>query len=108
LDLWRFVQFSVGLLAFWSARRLAKNSAFYYLAGVVIGICASLLVVIYLAAKLFPRRPMMYGVLIGGWTIGFYVLKQLADNLRLILLTYRDHVVWYLVVTGLISFLVRI
>nr|XP_016924245.1 nuclear envelope integral membrane protein 1 [Drosophila suzukii] len=106
LDLWRFVQFSVGLLAFWSARRLAKNSAFYYLAGVVVGICASLLVVIYLAAKLFPRRPMMYGVLIGGWTIGFYVLKQLADNLRLILLTYRDHVVWYLVVTGLISFLI--
>ncbi|XP_017065231.1 nuclear envelope integral membrane protein 1 [Drosophila eugracilis] len=106
LDLWRFVQFSLGFLTFWSARRLAKNSVFYYLAGVIIGICASLLVVIYLAAKLFPRRPMMYGVLIGGWTIGFYVLKQLADNLRLILLTYRDHVVWYLVVTGLISFLI--
>ncbi|XP_016991953.2 nuclear envelope integral membrane protein 1 [Drosophila rhopaloa] len=106
LDLWRFVQFSLGILTFWSARRLAKNSVFYYLAGVLIGICASLLVVIYLAAKLFPRRPMMYGVLIGGWTIGFYVLKQLADNMRLILLTYRDHVVWYLVVTGLISFLI--
>ncbi|XP_016992313.2 nuclear envelope integral membrane protein [Drosophila takahashii] len=106
LDLWRLAQLSLGFLIFWSARRLAKNSGFYYLAGIVVGICASLLVVIYLAAKLFPRRPMMYGVLIGGWTIGFYVLKQLADNLRLILLTYRDHVVWYLVVTGLISFLI--
>ncbi|KAH8355400.1 hypothetical protein KR084_002999 [Drosophila pseudotakahashii] len=106
LDLWRLAQFALGFVTFWSARRLAKNSAFYYLAGIVVGICASLLVVIYLAAKLFPRRPMMYGVLIGGWTIGFYVLKQLADNLRLILLTYRDHVVWYLVVTGLISFLI--
>ncbi|EDX01945.1 nuclear envelope integral membrane protein 1 [Drosophila yakuba] len=106
LDLWRLALFSAGMLTFWSARRLAKNSVFYYLAGIVIGICASLLVVIYLAAKLFPRRPIMYGVLIGGWTIGFYVLKQLADNLRLILLTYRDQLVWYLVVTGLISFLV--
>lgn len=80
---------------------------FYYLVGIVIGICASLLVVIYLAAKLFPRRTMMYGVLIGGWTIGFYLIKQLADNLRLILITYRDHVLGYLVITGLISFLVR-
>ncbi|EDV46395.1 nuclear envelope integral membrane protein 1 [Drosophila erecta] len=106
LDLWRLALFSVGMLIFWSARRLAKNALFYYLAGIAIGICASLLVVIYLAAKLFPRRPMMYGVLIGGWTIGFYVLKQLADNLRLILLTYRDYLVWYLMVTGLISFLV--
>ncbi|KAI8034201.1 hypothetical protein M5D96_013052 [Drosophila gunungcola] len=78
LDLWRFVQFSLGLLTFWSARRLAKNSVFYYLAGVLLGICASLLVVIYLAAKLFPRRPMMYGVLIGGWTIGFYICYRIG------------------------------
>eukprot|EP00099_Drosophila_melanogaster_P017215 NP_573142.1 uncharacterized protein Dmel_CG9723 [Drosophila melanogaster] len=106
LDLWRLAQFAVGILILFSARRLAKNSVFYYLVGIVIGICASLLVVIYLAAKLFPRRTMMYGVLIGGWTIGFYVIKQLADNLRLILITYRDHVLGYLVITGLISFLI--
>lgn len=108
LDVWRLLQLAAGILLFSISRRLAKNSVFYYLAGVIMGICASMLVVIYLSAKLIPRRPMMYGVLIGGWTIGFYVLKQLADNMRLILLTYRDYVVWYLVITGLISFLVGI
>ncbi|KAH8304173.1 hypothetical protein KR059_002895, partial [Drosophila kikkawai] len=106
LDLWRLLQLMAGLAIFWISRRLAKNSVFYYLAGVILGICASMLVLIYLAAKLVPRRPMMYGVLIGGWTLGFYVLKQLSDNLRLILLTYREYVVSYIIITGLISFLI--
>ncbi|XP_060663246.1 nuclear envelope integral membrane protein [Drosophila nasuta] len=105
LDLWRLLQFGVGILIFWSAARLAKNSVFYYLAGIVLGICASLLVLIAIASKLVPRRPMMYGVLIGGWTIGLFVLKQLADNIRVILLTYREYVMWYLAITGLASFL---
>ncbi|KAH8364882.1 hypothetical protein KR200_000213, partial [Drosophila serrata] len=106
LDPWHLMHLSAGLLLFWISRRLAKNSVFYYLAGVILGICASMLVVIYLAARVIPRRPMMYGVLIGGWTLGFYVLKQVVDNMRLILLTYREYVVWYLIVTGLISFLI--
>ncbi|XP_033243429.1 nuclear envelope integral membrane protein 1-like [Drosophila miranda] len=105
-DVWRFLQFGLGVLVFCSSRTLAKNSIFYYLAGIVLGICCSLLLIISLTSKLFPRRPVMYGVLIGGWTIGLYILMQLADNLRLILLTYRDYVVWYLIITGLISFLV--
>ncbi|KAL7745302.1 hypothetical protein ACLKA6_015327 [Drosophila palustris] len=105
-DLWRFVQLGLGILIFWSAGQLAKNSIFYYLAGIVLGICASLLVIIAIISKLFPRRPMMYGVLIGGWTIGLFILKQLSDNMRLILITYREYVVWYLAITGLVSFLV--
>nr|CBE67023.1 CG9723-PA [Drosophila ananassae] len=106
VDLMRLLQLSAGILIFWSSRRLAKNAVFYYLAGGSMGIFASILIIIFLASKLFPRRPMMYGVLIGGWTIGFYVIKQLVDNMRVILLTYRDYVVWYLVITGLISFLI--
>ncbi|KAH8289290.1 hypothetical protein KR054_003418, partial [Drosophila jambulina] len=106
LDMWRLLQLSAGLLVFCISRRLAKNSVFYYLAGVILGICASLLVIIYLAAKVIPRRPTMYVALVGGWALVFYVLKQLMDNLRLILLTYREYVVWYMIVTGLMSFLI--
>ncbi|XP_064555638.1 nuclear envelope integral membrane protein isoform X1 [Drosophila montana] len=106
VDMWRLVQLALGMALFWSASRLAKNNVFYYLAGMVLGICASLLVIIAITAKLFPRRPMMYGVLIGGWTIGLYILKQLSDNIRVILVTYREYVLWYLAITGLVSFLV--
>lgn len=99
------LQFLAGIAVFWSAGHLAKNSVFFYLAGIVLGICASLLVIIALTSKLFPQRPMMYGMLIGGWTIGLYIIKQLIDNVQLILLTYRQYVIWYIGVTGLISFL---
>lgn len=102
---YRALQFIAGIAVFWSAGQLAKNSVFYYLAGIVLGICASLLVIIALTSKLFPQRPMMYGMLIGGWTVGLYIIKQLMDNVQLILLTYRQYVLWYIGVTGLISFL---
>lgn len=102
---YRLLQFLAGIAVFWSAGQLAKNSVFYYLAGIVLGICASLLVIIVLTSKLFPQRPMMYGMLIGGWTIGLYIIKQVMDNVQLILLTYRQYVLWYIGITGLISFL---
>lgn len=47
---------------------------------------------------------MMYGVLIGGWTIGLYVIQMLWDNLQLIVLTYRTYVFWYICITGIVSF----
>lgn len=47
----------------------------------------------------------MYGVVIGGWTVGFYVIKMLWNNLQMIMLTYRNYVCWYIVITGMISFL---
>ncbi|KAH8416418.1 hypothetical protein KR222_003195, partial [Zaprionus bogoriensis] len=100
-----FMLFLAGCVIIWSAGKLARNSVFYYLAGIVLGICASVLVIIALTSKLFPQRPLMYGMIIGGWTIALYVIKQLTDNVQLILLTYREYVLWYLAITGLISFL---
>ncbi|KAH8274679.1 hypothetical protein KR018_004626, partial [Drosophila ironensis] len=106
VDLWRLLQFLAGLLLVLQSRSLARNSLFYYLAGVVAGVVASVLIAIYLLSRLFPHRPIMYGVLIGGWTVGFFALRQLVGNLRHILHTYRQYVCWYIAVTGLVSFLV--
>ncbi|KAL1402970.1 hypothetical protein pipiens_019572 [Culex pipiens pipiens] len=53
-----------------------------------------------------PGMPMMYGVMLGGWTLGFYFALMLFDNLRLIFVTYQVYVFWYVLVTGFISFVV--
>lgn len=47
----------------------------------------------------------MYGVLGCGWTIMVYVLQLLWENLRTIFSSYKSYVMWYTIVTGIISFI---
>lgn len=49
---------------------------------------------------------MMYGMMIGGWTLAIYFTQMLLDNLQLILVTYQAYVFWYIVTTGFISFVI--
>ncbi|XP_055912469.1 nuclear envelope integral membrane protein [Eupeodes corollae] len=104
VDFWKIIQIVVGLFIFSFAAKLSENSVFYYITGVLIGICTSFMLLIYLAGKLIPKRPMMYGVMIGGWTIGIYVIQRLWENVQLILVTYQTYVFWYILITGAISF----
>lgn len=47
----------------------------------------------------------MYGALVGGWTVGVYILQMLWENIRVIMTTYQTYVTWYTVLTGFLSFL---
>lgn len=47
----------------------------------------------------------MYGVIGAGWTIVIYFLQILWDNLKTIMSTYQVYVVWYIAITGTISFI---
>ncbi|XP_065365332.1 nuclear envelope integral membrane protein-like [Calliphora vicina] len=104
IDYYRSIQLLSGILMFLFAGILSTNSLFYYITGILFGICSSFLFLIWLSGKLMPKRTMMYGVLIGGWTVGFYVLRMLWDNIQMIMLTYRNYVCWYIIITGIISF----
>lgn len=46
----------------------------------------------------------MYGALVGGWAVGFYLIQLIWDNVQLILIAYKTYVFWYIVSTGFISF----
>lgn len=128
IDFWKVTLLLIGIFVFWSAKRLSETPLFYYLTGILLGIFASFLVVVYFVSKLFPKvneddgvffqkkikifffrytltqRPMMYGVMVGGWTLGVYFAQILWDNLQMIFMTYQSYVFWYIVVTGFISF----
>ncbi|XP_073835400.1 nuclear envelope integral membrane protein [Musca autumnalis] len=104
VDFWRVLQLIIGCLVFHYAGKLSHNSLFYYITGVALGICSSFMLLIWLSSKLVPRRTMMYGVLIGGWTIGLYVIQMLWENLQVIIVTYRTYVFWYILITGVVSF----
>ncbi|XP_001647772.2 nuclear envelope integral membrane protein 1 [Aedes aegypti] len=106
IDFWRVIWLAVGVFVFLSSAKLSNNALFYYICGVFLGVFASFLVVVYMASKLFPRKPMMYGVMLGGWTLGIYFAQMLMDNLRLIFVTYQVYVFWYILTTGFISFVI--
>lgn len=106
IDYWRVLLLGAGVLLFISAPKLSNNPLFYYICGISFGICASFLILVYMMSKLLPKRPVMYGFVIGGWTVGIYFLQLIWENLRLIIIQYQTHVLSYVVFTGLVSFVV--
>lgn len=106
IDFWKVLYVIIGIFLFLSADKLSANTIFYYACGISFGICASFLILIYFVSKLFPRKPLMYGVLGCGWTVVIYFLQMLWENLRIILLNYKAYVIYYILSTGFISFII--
>ncbi|RZC32809.1 transmembrane protein 194A, partial [Asbolus verrucosus] len=106
IDYWKVLLLLIGISLFLSANKLSRNTLFYYLCGITLGICTSFLILIYFVSKLFPKKPVMYGVAACGWTVGIYILQLLWDNIRVILLNYKTYVLWYALITGVISFII--
>lgn len=52
------------------------------------------------------KKPMMYGMMLGGWTLGIYFAQMLWENMQMILITYQVYAFWYVLITGVISFIV--
>ncbi|XP_073983251.1 nuclear envelope integral membrane protein-like [Rhodnius prolixus] len=106
VDYWRILLCLWGFTVFLSAPSLSSNSLFYYLTGMSLGIFASVLIFVYFLSRLMPRKPVMYSFLAGGWTIGIYIVQMLWDNVRLIAVEYKSYVFYYILSTGIISFVV--
>lgn len=49
---------------------------------------------------------MMYGFVLGGWTVGVYLIQLLWENFRIITTTHRTYLLWYTFITGLLSFII--
>lgn len=55
IDFWKVILMLIGLLIFFAANQFSETPLFYYTTGILVGIFASLLVVVYFLAKLFPK-----------------------------------------------------
>ncbi len=106
IDFWRVALCTAGLAFIVLARKLSQNSLFFYFCGVMIGICASFLVLFYLMQKLIPKKSFLYGSTLFGCSLGIYFSQLIIENIQAILVTYQTAVFWYVVVTGVLSFIV--
>ncbi|KAI9589427.1 nuclear envelope integral membrane protein 2-like [Glossina fuscipes] len=105
VDYRRFLLLLGGILMYFFAGILTTNAIFYYIFGTIIGVFASILLIVWVCGKLLPKRTMMHGIIIGGWAVGFYLLRLLWDNIQMILSTYAQYFASYVAISGLISFL---
>ncbi|XP_028149433.2 nuclear envelope integral membrane protein 1 [Diabrotica virgifera virgifera] len=104
IDFWKIILLGIGLFVYLSAGTLSKNTFFHYVTGIAFGICASVLVLIYIISKVIPKKPFMYGVVGMGWTLVIYLWKLLWENIQVILTDYKFYVMWYILFSGFISF----
>ncbi|CAH2105866.1 unnamed protein product [Euphydryas editha] len=106
VDLWRVLMMVIGTALIFASRSLSGNPVFFYLCGIVIGVSASFMVLVYYITRFIPGRTLTYGLLIGGWTVGVYLVQQLWENIRSIMATYRAYLFWYTLIAGFVSFVV--
>ncbi|XP_026288668.1 nuclear envelope integral membrane protein [Frankliniella occidentalis] len=107
VDYWRVLQFVCGLLLFFSASRLSENYLFYYISCIALGMTASAFIVTYFISKLLPAKKFLVTpFLVGGSFVYIYIWRWIWENLRFILVEYRQYVLSYFGITGLISFVI--
>ncbi|XP_019849687.1 PREDICTED: nuclear envelope integral membrane protein 1-like [Amphimedon queenslandica] len=95
----------VALLLFYSAPKLTRNPKFYYSSGILIGILASILVLLYIFSKLVPKKNIIgISVLLGGYSFAAYfthwIYSQGIDFIR----DNWLYLLIYLITSGFISF----
>ncbi|XP_046739234.1 nuclear envelope integral membrane protein 1 isoform X1 [Diprion similis] len=106
IDFWKVTLLILGILVFLLAKKLSYDPIFYYICGITLGITTSLLVFIYLISRLLPKGKSMYLLAAGGWTVSIYLGQLLWENARMIVMQYREYVIWYIVISSLVSFIV--
>ncbi|KAJ7317655.1 hypothetical protein JRQ81_003817 [Phrynocephalus forsythii] len=96
----------LGLLLFFCSDLMSRSQAFFYSAGVSIGVLSSLLVVIYVMSRMVPKKSPIYLMLVGGWSFSVYLMQLVFRNLQEICRLYWEYLLGYLVIVGCISFAV--
>ncbi|KYN23281.1 PREDICTED: nuclear envelope integral membrane protein 1 isoform X2 [Trachymyrmex cornetzi] len=104
INVWRLTMMVTGIIVFWCAKILSRNSLFYYACGIILGVSLSIIILIYVAGKLIPRGKAMYVMFAASMSL--YIAKTLWENMQLIIMQYREWVMWYILVTSLISFVI--
>ncbi|KAF7994308.1 hypothetical protein HCN44_003398 [Aphidius gifuensis] len=106
LDLLKVSLALSGTIIFWASKKLSRNTLFYYATGITLGVTFSILILIWFASKFFGRGKTMYVIASIGWAFSSWVLNGLWQNAQFILQQYKEYVIWYLIVSSVISFII--
>ncbi|KAK4313038.1 hypothetical protein Pmani_015560 [Petrolisthes manimaculis] len=104
VDFWRVVTLVTAVIIFFTSVRLARNVFFHYTTGITFGVFCSLLILVYVVAKMLPKKSSAVAVMVGGWGLIVYMVQHLWQNFLVVVKEHHAVVIGYVVVVGLISF----
>ena len=84
-----------------------RNTHFYYSSGVLLGVVASILILLYIFSKFVPKKNIFgLGILLGGYTFTGYVFHLISSQGIAFVQDNLFFVACYIVISGMISFAV--
>lgn len=105
ISFWRILPLIVGLWLFYNARSLSSMLTFHYCGGIGVGVCLAGLGLVFLLARMVPRRGGFISVFIGGSTFLAWIGSRFYDQALEIIQSYPWLVSIYVFVTAIISFI---
>ncbi|XP_064486942.1 nuclear envelope integral membrane protein-like [Ornithodoros turicata] len=106
VNYWKLLQLVSAILLFYAVPSLCRNTAVFYSCGISVGVLASLLIIVFIASRFFPRKLGAYAVIGFGWSLSLYFFQILWANIYDVLSGYRSALTAYLAMSALISFAV--
>ncbi|CAB3239490.1 unnamed protein product [Arctia plantaginis] len=103
VDIWRVLLMASGIILISLSRALSRNTLFFYLCGIFVGVFASFMVLVYYISKPLPRKNLIYGILI---MIMIFDHNLIQENIHTVVMTYPTFTFWYILVVSFVSFLV--
>uniref|UniRef100_A0A8C4QS98 Nuclear envelope integral membrane protein 1 n=1 Tax=Eptatretus burgeri TaxID=7764 RepID=A0A8C4QS98_EPTBU len=104
-DLWLIGSLVLGLLLFFYADSLSRSASFFYTSGILLGVLASLLIIIFVLSRLLPaKRNVFFLVVASGWSMAVFMMQRVYRNLGMILSQHWQIVIGYLMTVGCICF----
>ncbi|XP_078390888.1 nuclear envelope integral membrane protein 1 isoform X2 [Cetorhinus maximus] len=98
--------FTFGLLLFFNAETLSRSQLFFYTTGMSFGVLASLIILIFVLARLLPKKSSLYLLVAGGWSVSLYLIQVTLRNLQFLLREYWQYVIGYVTISAFVSFAV--
>lgn len=105
-DIRLFLMFCSGLFVFWYANSLTRSAAFYYSAGVTLGMLA-MLILLLMILKRFISKHSTFGLLMtAGCAFSLYIISYIKENMNWLWHENKNYIMGYFLLTGIISFAV--
>nr|XP_003217477.2 PREDICTED: nuclear envelope integral membrane protein 2 isoform X1 [Anolis carolinensis] len=104
LDHRLFLLFVVGGLLFHFAHNLSRSVAFYYSAGVALGVFATLVFLLLMLKRFIPKLSTFWILMSGCWFSSLYFLYTWKEDLKALWHNSSYYIMGYILIVGLASF----